>query len=332
MQKGLDVDFYDLFRHILKKWPILLAFVLLFGIGANVYGYRRASNAAEKERRALEEYAASIGTTADQLPEHMTAELAELRGALTEEEASFVEAAVKLYMYRLWASDKINAELIVGKPDQGDLEIVQTLYYANEGVQSATQVMTSAQKSYYNVMVKSLSGTDMSVTEKEISSPGILQPKWLLIGCVLGVFLGIFVVSGVYLLSGKLRTASDMEIPYGVPVLLRLNQKNKSELEPVAKGIQRLLKTQDKGSLVIHAVDTLQAKEAAEKLVSCLHERHVEVKCDLNGKNSLIDTAADSDAVLFIEQVGRSRYRDIEQHVSDCRKFCIPTVGCVVIE
>ena len=170
MQKGLEINFYDMLREIRKKWAILLAFALVFAVAANFYGYRRASLSAERERRALEEYAQSMGTTVDALPEHMTVELAELRGALTEEEASFVEAAAKLYMYRMWASDKINAELVVGEPDGGDLEIVQTLYYANEGVQSATQAMTSAEKSYYNVLVKGLSGTDMSSTEKDISS------------------------------------------------------------------------------------------------------------------------------------------------------------------
>ena len=175
MQKGLEINFYDMLRQIRKKWAVLLAFVLIFAVAADFYGYRKAALSADRERRALEEYAQSLGTTVDALPEHMTVELTELRSALTEEEASFVEAAAKLYMYRMWASDKINAELVVGEPDDGDLEIVQTLYYANEGVQSATQVMTSAEKSYYNVLVKGLSGTDMSVTEKEISSSTVLD-------------------------------------------------------------------------------------------------------------------------------------------------------------
>ena len=191
MQNGLEVNFYDMLRQIRKKWAVLLAFVLIFAVAADFYGFHRASLSAEREHVAMEEYAQSLGTTVDALPEHMTVELAELRSALTEEEASFVEAAAKLYMYRMWASDKINAELVVGEPDNGDLEIVQTLYYANEGVQSATQVMTSAEKSYYNVLVKGLSGTDMSVTKKDISSPGFIQPKWLVIGCVLGALLGI---------------------------------------------------------------------------------------------------------------------------------------------
>ena len=35
MQKGLEVNCYDLFRHIMKKWAVLLAFVLVFGVAAS---------------------------------------------------------------------------------------------------------------------------------------------------------------------------------------------------------------------------------------------------------------------------------------------------------
>ena len=37
-----------------KKWVVLLAFVLLFAVAADFYGYRKASLSAERERRALE--------------------------------------------------------------------------------------------------------------------------------------------------------------------------------------------------------------------------------------------------------------------------------------
>ena len=41
---------------------------------------------------------------------------------------------------------------------------------------------------------------------------------------------------------------------------------------------------------------------------------------------------ADMESVLFVEQIGKSRYREIEKNTAACRKFCIPTAGCVVIE
>ncbi len=332
MQKGLEVNFYDMFRQIRKKWAVLLALVLIFAVAADFYGYHRASVSAERERRGLEEYAQSLGTTVDALPEHMTAELAELRSVLTEEEAAFVEAAAKLYMYRMWASDKINAELVVGEPDDGDLEIVQTLYYANEGVQSAIQVMTSAEKSYYNVLVKGLSGTDMSVTEKEISSPGFIQPKWLAIGCALGVLLGVCCIALSYMLSGKLRTAADMETPYGVPVLAKLKSENDDEIEPVVKGLCRLLKEKQLSSIALCSADSTEAIHVRDKIKELMAVREVAVSELSAGDNGFIGRVSDMESVLFVEQIGKSRYREIEKNTAACRKFCIPTAGCVVIE
>ena len=332
MQKGLVINFGDLLQHLLKKWVVLIAFVLVFGLAANVYGYHKSSVSTERKRKALEEYAQSVGTNAEDLPEYMTAELAELREALTDEEASFVEAVAKLYMYRMWASDRINAELVVGEPDQGDLDMVQTLYYANEGVQSATQVMTSAEKSYYNVLVKGLAGTDMSVTEKDISSPGFVQPKWLLIGCMFGLFVGACVITIAYTGSGKLRTASDMEIPFGVPVLANAKEKNEIDAESVAKGIQRLLQRQKESGLVLCAADTPQAAEISGKLEEALRKCDISVQRIVSGKDDFLGTSAEADAVLLVEQIGKSRYKEIEEHVTDCRKFCIPVVGCVVLK
>ena len=332
MQKGLEINFYDMLRQIRKKWAVLLAFVLIFAVAADFYGFHRASLSAEREHVALEEYAQSLGTTVDALPEHMTVELAELRSALTEEEASFVEAAAKLYMYRMWASDMINAELVVGEPDDGDLEIVQTLYYANEGVQSATSAMTSAEKSYYNVLVKGLSGTDMSVTEKEISSSGFIQPKWLVIGCALGAMLGVCCIALSYMLSGKLRTAADMETPYGVPVLARLKSENDPEIESVVKGICRLLKEKQLSSMALCSADSTEAVNVRNRLKELMSARGMTVSELSAGDNGFIGQISDMESVLFVEQVGKSRYREIEKNTAACRKFCIPTAGCVVIE
>ena len=332
MQKGLEINFYDMLRQIRKKWAVLLAFVFLFAVAADFYGYHKASLSTERERVAMEEYAQSLGTTVDALPEHMSVELAELRSALTQEEASFVEAAAKLYMYRIWASDKINAELVVGEPDNGDLEIVQTLYYANEGVQSATQVMTSAEKSYYNVLVKGLSGTDMSVTEKEISTPGFIQPKWLVIGCALGALLGICCIVLNYMLSGTLRTAADMENPYGVPVLAKLKSENDAEIEPVVKGICRLLREKQLSSIAVCSADSTEAIHIRDKIKELLSACGMTASELSAGDNGFIGKISDMESVLFIEQVGKSRYREIEKNTAACRKFCIPTAGCVVIE
>ena len=332
MQKGLEINFYALVRHIMKRWAVLIAFGILFGVAADCYGYYRSINAAERERNALTDYAFSLGTTVENLPEHMTAELADLRGALTEEEASFVEATAKLYMYRIWASDKINEELTVGEPDGGDLEIVQTLYYANEGVQSATEIMTSEEKSYYNVLVKELSETDMSVAGKDISSSGVLQPKWILVGVVLGLFMGTCVITLAYLLSGKLRTAEDLETSYGVPLLMTGKKPQEKELESAAKGIRRLMREKKLSKLAVSAVESEDVKNVSERISEFLKAEDILVRDVASGTCTFAGDISDMDTVLFVEQIGKTKYSDLDYHISTCRNYGIPVVGCIVVE
>ena len=328
MRNGIEINFLDLCRYYLKKWPILLAITLTTGLLANVYGWRQAAVSSEMERESVVEYASALGDYAADIPDQLAAELAELRSALTEQEASFTEAVAKLYMYRMWASEKINAELIVGEPDGGDLEIVQTLYYANEGVQSGTNIMTSAEKAYYNVLVRGLSGTDMSPVSKDISNPGFIQSKWLVIGCVLGLLLGCVILALIYLLSGTLRVASDMEEPFGVSVLARIQKTDHTEWESLAKGLERLLGERKK--LAVCCADSPEAEKCCADLAESLSGRGLQVKTV--SRERFVGDTAESDAVLFVEQIGKSRYTDIEKHVSDCRRFGIPTAGCIVVE
>ncbi|MCR5087946.1 MAG: hypothetical protein K6C08_00350, partial [Oscillospiraceae bacterium] len=141
MQKGLEISITDVLRRIVKKWPVVLICILICSMAANFYGYRQAATSVEKEQRQLEALAVQLGTSVEDMPDYYTVELAELRAALTNEEAVFSEAAAKMYMYRVWASDVINQELVIGEPDEEDYRIVQTLYYATEGVQAAVQTM-----------------------------------------------------------------------------------------------------------------------------------------------------------------------------------------------
>ena len=63
-----------------------------------------------------------------------------------------------------------------------------------------------------------------------------------------------------------------------------------------------------------------------------LTERGLAVRELSAGDAGLIGQLADMESVLFVEQIGKSRYREIEKNTAACRKFCIPTAGCVVIE
>ena len=63
-----------------------------------------------------------------------------------------------------------------------------------------------------------------------------------------------------------------------------------------------------------------------------LTERGITVRELSASDRDLIGQMADMESVLFVEQIGKSRYREIEKNTAACRKFCIPAAGCVVIE
>ncbi len=331
MQKGLELNMKDLLHYFVKKWFVLMSVALVAAIAANFYGYHKVSSSAEKDRLLLEEHAEKIGITVDELPDYYTVELAELRSALTDQEASFSEATAKLYMYQVWASDVINRELVVGSPDSEDYDIVQTLYYATEGVNAALQVMTSAQKSYYNVLVRDLSGLDLPYGPRNISSQGLLQSRWLLIGSVLGILLGVCFLTFTYMLSGKLRSAKDMEMPFGIPVLAVLKYSTEYDLHALCKGILRLLVEREVISLAISVAQTNYSEVIFETVSKELVENGIRV-CKTGDGMQFVEDIAEAGTVLFVEQTGKSKYADIERHVNLCRSFNVPTVGCIVLE
>ncbi len=331
MQKGLEISITDMLRQIAKKWPTVLACVLLCAAAANFHGYRQAVTSAENEQKQLEMLAAQLGTAVEDIPDYYTLELAELRAALNEQEAAFSEAAAKMYMYRVWASDVINRELVIGEPDEEDYRIVQTLYYATEGVQAAVQTMTSAQKSYYNILVRNLSGLDIPVQSKELSSPGLIQTRWLFIGAVLGLLLGCCIVAFSYMLSSRLRTAKDMESPFGVPVLGTAGKKSTADAEAVAKGLIRLLREKNRNSLAVASVNTPEAEKLSDEISKAMTAAGVRV-IQTKDENSFVNDIAEADAVLFVEQTGKSRYAVIDKNTAACRNFNVPVAGCLVLE
>ena len=165
-----------------------------------------------------------------------------------------------------------------------------------------------------------------------VTGPLVLSGYYIgVIGAVLGALLGAAVIAFAYLVSGKLRTPSDMESPYGIPVLAVLVSGEDAKLEQVARGIARLMKERKLTTLAISMADTQEAKTAAAHLREKLEAQCASVRTVPGDAVEFIGEVSEADAVLFVEQVGKSRYRDIESRTEVCRKFCIPSAGCVVI-
>ena len=98
------------------------------------------------------------------------------------------------------------------------------------------------------------------------------------------------------------------------------------------KGICRLLKEKQLSSIAICSADSTEAVHVRNRLKELLSARGMTVSELSAGDDGLIGKISDMESVMFVEQVGKSRYREIEKNTAVCRKFCIPTAGCVVLE
>ena len=84
--------------------------------------------------------------------------------------------------------------------------------------------------------------------------------------------------------------------------------------------------------MALCSADSTEAVHIRNKIKELLSERGMTVSELSAGDNGFIGQISDMESVLFVEQVGKSRYREIEKNTAACRKFYIPTAGCVVIE
>ena len=97
-------------------------------------------------------------------------------------------------------------------------------------------------------------------------------------------------------------------------------------------GLCRLLKEKQLSGIAVCSADSTEAGRVRERMKALLTERGIAVRELSASDRDLIGQMADMESVLFVEQIGKSRYRQIEKNTAACRKFCIPTAGCVVIE
>lgn len=330
MKNGIEINLADIFHRLLKKWKLLAILVLAGAVALNFYGYRSAGKSAESEQRQLEKYIAEYEASEAELPEYFTPELAHLRSQLTDEEALFVEATARIYVYRLSLSETILSDLIPGEESGKDLELIQTMYYVNEDITSATALMDAAQKSYYNVLIKAMQGNAGNYFSS-VSSPGIIQPKWILLGAVAGAAAAFCIVALPYVLSKKLRKAEDMERAYSVPVIF--SGKAAALDAPLVSGaLMKLLSERKSVSLL--CANSEDAETVSKELAALLEKSGLKCGvCNVSaGDAELLSAVSKADTAICIDKLGVSKYADIEKRIAVCRNLSVPVPGCIVIE
>ena len=179
--------------------------------------------------------------------------------------------------------------------------------------------------------------------------------KFVIIGLLVGAFLAAGFWSLIYIMSGKLHTADDLESMWGVKTYTRkpaekklfcvdkliYEIKNKGvhlfkdeELIDVLKAeIQILAEKQGLKRFFATGTELSEAdKQLMEKLQAALAGTDLSLTV---GSNAVYNPAsmallADADAVILLEQIGESSYAEICKELQQCAEKDIPVMGCVV--
>lgn len=191
--------------------------------------------------------------------------------------------------------------------------------------------------------------------EAETFSEPSISLKFLIIGLLAGAFLAVGFCSLIYIMSGKLHTADDLESMWGVKTYTRKTAEKKlfcvdkliyeiknkgvhlfkdEELIDVLKAeIQILAEKQGLKRFFATGTELSEAdKQLMEKLQAALAGTDLSLTV---GSNAVYNPAsmallADADAVILLEQIGESSYAEICRELQQCAEKDIPVMGCVV--
>ncbi len=185
--------------------------------------------------------------------------------------------------------------------------------------------------------------------------------KYIFLGMLVILFIYCAVISAMYVLSGSLRTKDDMSGVFRLMVfgqlLIRKESKHRlfkrvdtfidglfirdsrnynedSTISLISSSIVNALKTNEKKKLYISMGSR---DKSAKTLTDKLSQTIAQCGIDVLGCGSILnDTEAitcmtGSDAVLFVEQISKSRYEDIAAKHELCSSYKKPVIGSVVI-
>lgn len=320
---NITIDLSDLFRRILKKWFIVVCFALVFAFLLGAYGYNNALKASASSDEMHRQYAEA----APGLPAYYNEDLFRLRSNLSDNAAAFAEAYAGIY--RNFLEEYQDGEA-------SDKESLTAYMMFLDSYKDVISVMSSTQREYYEMLISSDMSKEGSaaIPAYEPSQPGKIQPKWILIGAVLGALIGCVCIALPYLASGKLRTAKDLELAFGVPVLAAVDKAGDAEQDIISSGIAELFKTGKYSSVLLcsnaagaDAAICSGISEKLEKAGISAAVVHAGAK-----ESDLVRSMSAADSALLLEKVGKSKYAEIRDAVEKCRAYGVQVLGCIVIQ
>lgn len=221
-----------------------------------------------------------------------------------------------------------------------------------------TSSMTEEQRSYLEtqaLQTQEEEGEDEVVLEEPVKPS--FNVKYVVLGAIVGIFLAVFAIALLYILSGKLHSIEELSEGFGLRrfgVIVSL---------PQVKGLDRLIwKLRNHGRKQLGTEESLRlaasnvalycknaeitrlyltgteieklAPDWMENLTSVLKENGVQVQCggNINYDAASLENAVENHAVVIFEQTEVSLVPEIAKEIRTLQDQSVNIIGCIGVE
>ncbi len=320
----VTIDLFDLFKKILSKWKTVICLGVCFAVLGGWYGY----DSAVKHTEASEEQHRKYLEDASGMPDYFTEELYNLRSSLSENAADFAEAYAKIYgnFLEKYCDEAYDAE------NDKDLEAYMMFLDSYKDVLS---VMGGTQREYYDMLISADKTGNARAQETQTSSQevSVFQLKWIIIGFLGGIVIACICIAVPYLTSQKLRTAKDMDISFGVPLLAVAEEISEAQTDVLATGICAVARKKGLHSIALWGSGDKDAAKIRDALAGQFQKEGFQaVSSNELDEQEFLKKLAEAESAVLIERKGKSRYKEIRNETDVCRNFGVDLIGSIVVK
>lgn len=321
-RENIQIDSWDLFLFVLKRWKIILLAAVIGLIIGLVYGSYREAVEVEK---AKEE--ADISVLADRL---------------TRKEKTEVDLIYKSFLQCEELNDILEEQSTADYIDS-KIELIKT----SQQLIMVNSYFSAAQKAYYSALFEQYNADEEVVIDQSGNSPAsdikttqafgnkstlIKNGLIWMIGAILLVVCACW---AKYALSTTIRTVEEVHALFGLPLIGVTGADADDALPLIQSNIVAYARNNEcRRIYMTSSYDEESTLEKCRKISSLFNGKEILVSA---GKSILTDSEAveeitNSDGIILCEKIGKSHYESIFREIELCNNYGVTIIGAVVIK
>ena len=183
------------------------------------------------------------------------------------------------------------------------------------------------QQVYYNALVNNAEEKEERFNDK------VINIKYILLGCVLGIALMCLWIVVKYWLQNTIRNQTDLKDMYHCYTFGVIG-KTKNELDIIVKQIEAFALRNGIHKIgLISTNDSEEVKKIFQMITSKVEDDNLEIciACGIDNIPDLIKKNSDTNQVIIIEEKNGSTYQKVEHEMELCDKCQLQILGTIII-